>query len=252
MRGGEVILREDVLILKKEFKKIKNMGLVKSLRKGPTGIGYTFEALLNKKEDQESKPDFRSIELKCKYAYSKIPLSLFSCAPLKNGNYATRYILETYGYLNQEISNNEKVYYNNVFSNYTKDLGGYRFNLEVDRNKKQVVMKASKNGEVVEEVCYWDFDTLEKRLLNKLTNLAIIYAYPYYRDNAEYFKYIKMDIYKLKSFEKFLELIENDEVLIHFYIKDGITDIGTPRLSVREVKFALKLESISKLFEKIA
>ena len=244
-------MREDVLLLKKEFKRIKNMGLVKSLRKGPTGIGYTFETLLNKKEDQESKPDFRSIELKCKYAYSKIPLSLFSCAPLKNGNYATRYIFETYGYLNPEISNSELVYYNNVFANYTKDRGGYKFNLEVNRDKKQVIMKACKNGEFVEDVCYWDFETLEKRLLGKLTNLAIVYAYPYYKNNAEYFKYVKMDIYKLKSFDKFLELIENDEVLIHFYIKDGFTDIGTPRLIAREVKFALKLESISKLFEKI-
>ena len=34
-------MKEDIKKLKKEFRKIKNMGLVKSLRKGSTGVGYT-------------------------------------------------------------------------------------------------------------------------------------------------------------------------------------------------------------------
>ena len=34
------------------------MGLIAPLRRGSTGIGYTFETLLSKKEDSESNPDF--------------------------------------------------------------------------------------------------------------------------------------------------------------------------------------------------
>ena len=36
---------------KKIFEKVKNKGWIKSLRKGDTGIGYTFETLIGKKEE---------------------------------------------------------------------------------------------------------------------------------------------------------------------------------------------------------
>ena len=54
-------MKEDFISLKKEFRRIKNMGLIETMRKGGSGIGYTLETLLNKKEDQECKPDFKSI-----------------------------------------------------------------------------------------------------------------------------------------------------------------------------------------------
>ena len=41
--------------LKNEFEKIKNIPLNKSLRIGPTGLGYTFETLINKKEENLEK-----------------------------------------------------------------------------------------------------------------------------------------------------------------------------------------------------
>lgn len=43
---------------------VKKRGFVKSLRKGPTGIGKTLETLLNIKENNISNPDFGKIELK--------------------------------------------------------------------------------------------------------------------------------------------------------------------------------------------
>ena len=244
-------MKDDVKLLEKEFTRVKELGLVKSLRKGPTGIGFTFETLLNKKEDQSSTPDFRSIELKCKYAYSKSPLALFNCSPFRDGEFATRYIFETYGYHAYNNPDNDIIFYRRLYSNYSLDYNGYKFNLQVDYDKKQILMIARKNGKFVENVCYWDFELLEHRLTEKLTNLAIVYAYPYRRNNSEYFKYVKMDIYKLKSFSKFLELIENDEVFIQLFIKEGVTSLGTPRLDVREVAFEIKRESITRLFDKI-
>ena len=37
---------ENFIILRDKFQKIKKMGLIEPLRKGTTGIGYTFETLL--------------------------------------------------------------------------------------------------------------------------------------------------------------------------------------------------------------
>ena len=91
-----VCLKEDIQVLKKKFKRIKAMGLIESLREGTTGVGYTFETLLNKREDQKCKPDFGCVELKCKFAYSKSSLTLFSCAPKRYGESALKYIFEKY------------------------------------------------------------------------------------------------------------------------------------------------------------
>lgn len=41
----------DILQLKNKFIEISNMGWIKSMRGGSTGIGYTFEYYLGKSED---------------------------------------------------------------------------------------------------------------------------------------------------------------------------------------------------------
>ena len=46
------------------FKQIKEKGWIQSKRKGPTGIGYTFEELLGKQEDNMPIADFQGIEIK--------------------------------------------------------------------------------------------------------------------------------------------------------------------------------------------
>lgn len=245
------MLSQDMISLQKEFERIKKMGLVKCLRNGPTGIGYTFETLLNKKEDQESKPDYKSIEIKCKNGFGEEPLSLFHCSPMKDGKYATRCVFEKYGYYPYNDLTKEKIYYNKLFCDFSVEHGGYDFKLKVDRDKRYIVMLAYQKNQLIEEVCYWDFDALEKRLIEKLSNLAIVYGYPYYRNGEKYYKYLKMYLYTLKSFDKFLELIEDDKIFIQMYIKDGLTNIGTPRLSASDVSFRIRLESITKLFDKV-
>lgn len=52
--------------IQEKLTKIKKMGYVKSLRKGPTGIGYTLETLLGIAENNISSPDLKEIELKAK------------------------------------------------------------------------------------------------------------------------------------------------------------------------------------------
>ena len=47
-----------------KFKSIKRKGFVPSMRKGPTGIGYTLETLLNIDENNFSHPDIEGAELK--------------------------------------------------------------------------------------------------------------------------------------------------------------------------------------------
>ena len=48
----------------KRLSKLKLQGYVRSLRKGPTGVGHTLEKHLKLKENNISIPDFGQIELK--------------------------------------------------------------------------------------------------------------------------------------------------------------------------------------------
>ena len=48
----------------REFKKIKEMGFVPSLRKGSTGIGYTLETMLRITENNAAASDIEGAELK--------------------------------------------------------------------------------------------------------------------------------------------------------------------------------------------
>ena len=64
-------MKQSIIDLNKEFQRIKSMGLIESKRKGATGIGYTFECLLNKQEESFDIPDYKGIEIKTKYIYSR-------------------------------------------------------------------------------------------------------------------------------------------------------------------------------------
>lgn len=244
-------MKEDIKLLKQEFLNIKKMGLIKTLRDGPTGVGYTFETLINKAEDQESKPDFNSIELKSKLGYSKSALTLFNCVPLKNNISAVKYIFDKYAHYRYGDKNSYKMFERKVFSNYTIKRFNIEFKLKVDYYASEIVLKSYENGVFVEDVCSWDFKVLEKRLHAKLKCLAVIEAYPYRMDNETYYKYVKLKFYKLKGFFEFLQLIEKDKIFVSFYMKEAISSKGNFIIKDHGVAFRINYNDIDKLFYKI-
>lgn len=244
-------MQEDIKLLKKEFKRIKDMGLVKSLRKGYGGIGYTFETLLNKEEDQECKPDFGSIELKCKLGYSNAPIKLFTCAPKRKGNSAINYIFDNYSYYRENDNDETKIFCRSVFSKWSYNKDGYEFKLKVDYLSYEVIMQAFNNGEYLEDVCVWDFKNLETKLKQKLSTLAIIYGYDYTYSGIKYYKYVKMELYKLRGFFEFLQLIANDKISITFYLKSTKDSDGNDIVDNHGVMFRIKKEYIPELFYRI-
>lgn len=244
-------MKEDIKLLKAEFKRIKEMGMIESLREGSTGVGYTFETLLNKKEDQDCKPDFGSLELKCKLGYSRSSLSLFHCVPKRSAESAQKYIFEKYSYHRYGNANDIKLFERKVFSNYAIKRFGYEFKLKVDYYRMEIIMQSFYNREFVENVCYWDFKELENKLKKKLSHLAIIQAYPYRRFDKVYYKYLKMEIFKLYGFFEFLRLIEEDKIFVGFYMKSALDKSIKPNVIDHGVAFRIKNECIEELFYKL-
>lgn len=95
---GGVILKQDIIELKDIFNKIKKKGWIKSERTGSTGIGYTFEKHIMKKEENFPIPDYKSIEIKTMRYFSKRKIHLFNTTPDGDFLFPIKKILNTLGY----------------------------------------------------------------------------------------------------------------------------------------------------------
>ena len=243
----EVLMKENFKLLRKEFNNIKKQGLILPMRKGSTGVGYTFESLLNKKEDSRCTPDYKGIEIKTKFGYTKSPLTLFSCVPKRENGNAINYIFDNYSYKKHK-NENILIFQRDVFCNKSNKKYGFEFKLSVCYLNKELILKVFYNGVFVEDACFWSFKELETKLKIKLKYLAIINAYPYRINNKLYYKYLKMSSYRLKDFFIFLKLIENDIIYAQFYLKKGINE---QFIENHGVSFRLYNNHIDDLFIKL-
>ena len=138
-----------------------------------------------------------------------------------------------------------------VFSHYTFNKNGFEFRLYVNDEDKKVILKSFINGQFLENICYWDFSVLEEKLITKLSTLALVDCYPYQIGNEQYIKYTKITFYRLKGFEKFLNLVKNDTICVQIYLKSGINEFGEKIVENHGVQFRIRKENLEKLFEKI-
>ena len=244
-------MQNSIDALKMNFSIIKDMGWVKSLRRGPTGIGYTFESLLGKCEDSLVIPDFDGIEIKTHRASSKSYISLFSYNPIGNTSYEVKRIFKKYGYPSIK-DKSKKVLYCDIYSNYICDVGlNYKFSLRVDYISKRVYLLVfDRIGCFIEKESFWDFNTLREKLNNKLSVLAYVQANTRWKNGDEYFNYTNIHFYKLKSFETFIGLIEQGIVRVTFKV-GGYIDEALDLIDSHGVRFCIKPKDLSMLYESI-
>ena len=209
-------------LLEQEFESVRNMGWVKSLRNGTTGVGYTFEKLLGLQENSLAFPDFYNIEIKTHRKFSKSFICLFSCDPKGNNSYEIKHIYDNYGYFSNK-DKNKKVLNTSLFCNRKKRVGDYFFYLKIDRYVNKLCLHIyNKNGDLLEKSSFWSFNILQEKLYNKLEYLAYITAENKFVDGIEFFKYTHIYFYKLKSFNTFLDLLEQQKICISFKVGGNI------------------------------
>lgn len=242
-------MQDEILLLKDKFNEIKEKGLCKSLRNGSTGIGFTFETLIGKKEDNLSEADFNGIEIKVKFGYSKSPTTLFSLTP-KGYDYTIKHILNTYGYPDKENKKYKcfrgNAYYNSNCVTANRYIMKLKINYELNRLELIIL---DINLKILDKSIYWDLKDLKGRLYKKLNYLAYIKGYPYIRNNETYYKYTNLNIYKLKSFEIFLNLIEQDKVHVSFNIGTCKRGKNIGKIEDRGTAFKLNNNYINELFD---
>jgi len=241
---------DNMVELKNVFNKIKYKK-IKSIREDYSGMGYTFESLINKKIDSSFLPDFNGIEIKTKYKKSDSDLKLFNYSPKRDDGMAqARYFINNYGYLTKK---NRIKFMRNIFYNELTELNhGHFFKLILDReNNKLIISIINYNLKIIDNSTYWNLDELKERLYTKLSYLAFIRGYIFTIDNIRYNRYTDISFYKLKDFDTFIELIKQGKIYLNFEAYQLLNTNCTKTIFDKGVAFKIKLNSIDELFDKI-
>ncbi len=234
------------------FKKISKLRWVKGINNFTNSAGLTFEALLNKNADSMFFPDYQGIEIKCTQRYSRYPITLFSKAFDGPSLYQMNEILNKYGkndviykdkkILNSTLSCNKKVLINKK----------YYFKLNIDKNEQKLYLEVYDIlDNLIEKEAFISFETLRTHLTLKLSNLALVFSSKKMIDEIPHFRYYKIIIYKLISFEKFIELLKNDIIIIDIVGRVSRSGNEVGRQRNKNLVFKIGKENISKLFKTI-
>lgn len=245
-------MQEEINKLKKEFIRIKDMGYIKATRGGTTGIGKTFEDLIDKEEDTTPNPDFNGIEIKTKRVYSYSYTTLFNATPNGKEVYEIKRLVNKYGYPDKILKNNKVLNVDVNANRSTLVANKFLFKLIVNRKEKKVFLEIyDKNLNFLEKETFWSFQNLEQRLNQKLKYLAFIKAWLNKINNEQYYKYTSIVFYELKSFEKFLSLIESGIIRVTFTISVFRQGERIAEIHDRGTSFSIQETNLEKLFNKL-
>lgn len=150
----------------REYRKIKEMGWIRTHRAGPTGVGKTLEDLLGIEENNHDAPDFGEYELKSCRVNSQSMLTMFTKTPQPPK--ANTYLRLKYGYSSSAYDNEEKVLHSTLTAAHFVPIAdtGHQLKIVCDAQKISIA------SELGTENVYWERENSAKRLKrNTRTNL---------------------------------------------------------------------------------
>ena len=242
-------MKETFANLQKEFERIKTKGYIKGIYNSSSSIGRTFEHELGLSMNKESMPDYDGIEIKTRRTYTKNFITLFSAVPDGEEPLEVARITNKYGYPYYR-DRQYKCLYAEVFGNKFNYAGRtYKYKLDVDYNEKKVYLCIhGYNGNLVERKAFWSFSYLKKKLENKLKYLALVHAWPKKVDNWNYFKYYKIDFYRLKSFNEFLKLLDSGVIKLTLKIDIYLDEANYGKMYDHGCSFSISENNLEELF----
>lgn len=244
-------LIEDLINLKLKFLSICKKGWIESMRSGTTGIGYTFEKLIGKEEDQFPIPDFGTIEIKTRFRNSKYDMTLFNATPDGDYLFPMKRIYEKYGV--PDIKNpNYRVFYATIGAITRSVRMKYFFKLKVDRKKQVIkIYEVDRYNNEIDTEISWSFNFLKEKLENKIKYLAVVKADTYFNIEKQYFHYYEITFYVLKSFDTFLNLIERGIIKTTFMLGYYKTGAKKGQMNNHGCAFDISESDLEKLYIKV-
>jgi hypothetical protein len=237
----ELIPSDALLAFLEKFDEIQQMGPVRSLRKGDTGVGFTFETLLGIAENNDKSGDFMGMEVKTHRTDKQISRNkyrhLFLKAPTWKDGLKAKERVASYGYWDDKQG--RWAFYESVNCGRTNTYG---LKLSVDQEQQKVFLE--KKGTAIG---FWRFETLETRLTEKLTETVFVSAdVQRERTGEELFHYSGVQYCHRPSVDRFVELIEDGKAWVEFRMH--LKPDGSSRDHGCEFRVSEKL--LSRLFDR--
>lgn len=248
---NKIMKQETQKELLNKFIKISKRKWIKGINQSTNSVGLTFESLLDKNPDSMYFPDYYGIEIKCTQRFSRYPINLLSLAFDGPELYEMNRLLTTYG-KKDIIYKNALQLQGSIYINKYNKINNNYFKLKIDnQNKKIIICVYDLNYQLIEEKTYIEFNTIKSRIELKLSNLALVYASKKIIDESKYFRYYKIIIYELKSFETFIKLLETDQIKVSLIGRVSRSGEEKGRQRNKNLVFSIEKESIELLFNKI-
>ncbi len=219
-----------------KLQEIKNKGFIQSLRRGSTGIGYTFETLFGVQENNIPIPDIGGrVEIKTMRRDSQSLITLFT---FNRGvwHIKQKVLIQKYGYIDEKGRYALK---NTVY--YGRPIPQGIF-LDVDENKNTIHLVDSKNKEIL---ATWDVYIIVGTFMTKLSRLLIIIADRKVEQGEEYFHYNEAYLLTDPSPRNFLKAFKSS--LIGIDIRMHLKESGAVRN--RGTAFRIKEKDLMELYK---
>lgn len=197
-------------------------------------------------------PNYQGIEIKCTTRFSRYPISLFSKSFDDPSFFEMNRLINTYG-TEDNIYKGRKILMANLKLNEKISINNnYYFELKIDKKKGKIYINIyDNNNKLIENEPYISFNSLKEHLEVKLTNLAIVYASKKEIDDKINYRYYKMCIYKLISFDKFIELLENSIIKTSIIRRISLSGNEEGRQRNKNLFLQIQKENILDLFNTI-
>lgn len=223
--------------IRKKLSAIKKLGYVKTLRNGPTGIGYTLETLLEIKENNISTPDLGEIELKAQRERHTGMTTLFT---FNNKAWKMNPLeaIRKYGSLDKD---------GRLGMYYTMSMKPNSAGLFLTVDDEAIAVRHI-DGNVV---AVWQLAEIERRFEAKVKNVLLVKAKTEERDGVEYFQFDRARLLSHGTTKAILKnQFESGELLVDLRLHDKGTMARNHGTGFRV--FENNLENLYEKVEEIA
>ena len=228
-----------------EFKKIKELGWIRTHRAGSTGVGKTLEDLLGIPENNRDEPDFGDYELKSCRMNSQSMLTMFTRAPRPTGS--NTYLRKKYGYSSSAYDNDEKVLHSALTAARSVPIADTGRSLKIVCDADKISIASDSEVENV----FWDRALLKKAFEKKYKN-KFVYAKAASRGSGAKEEFHFTEAYEVSGFDygAFIRLLEQGKIYVDLRIgqfPDGSTHDHGTAFRIRDADQYLLFKNIRKI-----
>ncbi len=192
------------------FDRIREIGPIKTLREGDTGIGYTFETLIGIEENNDKNADFKGIEIKCKRKKDTGKggkINLFQQSPEWKNKTSNRNLIRIIG------QPGEDGFYR-CHSQVTPKINNLGLWLDMSAPAEINLFKNISN------LGRWPHKTLEKRLMEKHSRAVFIKAKVTGKGKNQSFHYNELIYCERPLIKNFTDLVEERRIVFEFTMSE--------------------------------